>query len=173
MGYLRTALKKIKKGDMQRTKIKNLQGKLLAGTEPPTIVDYGCGLGYLSFELAKRSPRSKIFLVDIGTIKLDFALFRFKKQGFDVESIVVTKETPYPRLPQHDICLAQEVMEHLHNPLQVYAHIVDSMESGGYLYGDFSDHQDEPYHVSAHLEKLRNEIGENYNQVDTNVYRKK
>jgi 2-polyprenyl-3-methyl-5-hydroxy-6-metoxy-1,4-benzoquinol methylase len=173
MGYIRTALKKIKKGDIQRTKVRNLPGKLLAGRESPTIVDYGCGLGYLSFELAKRSPRSHIFLIDIGTIKLDFALFRFKKHGFTVEPILVTAENPYPELPPHDICIAQEVMEHLHNPLQAYTHIANSMESSGYLYGDFSDHKKELFHVSANLEKLRSEIDKNYGCMDVNVYKKK
>lgn len=56
---------------------------------------------------------------------------RFARRGLAAEVIAINEDCLYPGLPKHNICLATEVMEHLHDPLAVLARIEQAMESGG------------------------------------------
>jgi SAM-dependent methyltransferase len=139
----------------------------------PVVVDYGSGLAYISYEIAKANKASKIFLVDIKCIILEFAVFRLKRIGTDVHTIPVTKDDLYPELPSHNICIAAEVMEHLAQPLKAYDNIISSLQPGGLLYGRFQDHQPNVYHVSPELDDLRQRIAHDFEQVDQSCYRKR
>ena len=139
--------------------------------ESPVVVDYGCGLGYISFEIGKMGG-AKIYLVDIDCLTLEFAEFRFKKHGINAEVIRVSKEDLYPRLPAHNICIATEVMEHVMQPLMVYQNIYDNLGHRGILFGDFEDHQKEMFHISPDLRELVERIGEDFQAVSSLCYRK-
>jgi SAM-dependent methyltransferase len=140
---------------------------------PPVVVDYGSGLAYISYEIAGLRSDSAIFLLDVESLVLEFALFRLKKTGATVHAIPVTKENIYPELPDHNICIASEVMEHLAQPLKAYDNIFRSLRPGGLLYGRFDDHQPNMYHVSPNLCALRRRLAEDFEQVDQWCYRKK
>jgi 2-polyprenyl-3-methyl-5-hydroxy-6-metoxy-1,4-benzoquinol methylase len=140
---------------------------------PPVVIDYGCGLGYISFEIGKLQRDSKVYLVDIDTLILEFAKFRFEKHGINVETIPVTKDNLYPKLPVHNICIATEVMEHVIQPLKVYQNIYDSLEQEGILYGNFEDHKKEMFHVSPHLGELRERIATDFQPIVNLCYKKK
>ena len=101
-GYVKTLVKAVKKGDwakitsfLSRFKKRHVNGEkkiskaewLLGAYSAPTVLDYGCGIASLSFEMAKHSPQSKIILVDLDTVKLDFVEFRFKKHGISYEIV--------------------------------------------------------------------------------------
>lgn len=151
----------------------NLARSLIGKIEsPPVVVDYGCGLGYISMEIAKLNEKAKIFLLDIEGLVLEFAGFRFKKHGINVEFIPVSKSNPYPKLPRHNICLATEVMEHVCQPLKAYRNIHDAMESGGILYGNFEDHEKGIFHVSPLLKDLREKIVRDFQPVGLRCYKK-
>ncbi len=139
----------------------------------PIIVDYGCGLGYLSFELAMRDKGVNVYLLDINCLTLEFASYRFKKYGIKAEEIIVDENNIYPKLPVHDICIATEVMEHLFRPLVAYENISQSLSENGLLYGNFSDHRKEMFHVSHDLSKLRSAIERDFEQLGENLFRKK
>ncbi len=139
---------------------------------PPVVVDYGCGMGYLSFEIARQQPAAKTYLLDIDSLRLEFTEFRFKKNNFDTEVIKVTKENLYPHLPKHNICIATEVMEHIFQPLTVYENIRTAMEPGGILYGNFSDHDAGLFHVSPSLQDLREQVARDFNKIDFMTYMK-
>ena len=182
-GYIRTCIKALTSGDIEKIasflKRKMLQEKkkplvelVLDRYESPTILDYGCGLGYLSFAMAQKSPSSKVILVDLDTIKLDFTEFRFKKHGINFETVRIGIDNPYPTLPEHTVCIATDVMEHLQKPILAYEHIRDSMQAGGTLYGNFEDHNEEMFHVHPHLAELRNVITKDYVKVAPNLYKK-
>ena len=141
--------------------------------KPPVVVDYGCGMGYISFEIAKLNKTSKIFLLDIDTIILEFALFRFTKHGFEAQTIPIVKDLPaYPKLPPHNICIVMSVMEHIVNPLAAYQNIYDSLERGGIIYGNFGDTRREMFHVSSDLSQLRRRIAADFQEIGECCYKK-
>lgn len=139
----------------------------------PVIVDYGCGLGYVSFEIGLLNKNSKIYLVDIDSLVLEFAKFRFNKYGINVETIIVSKDDLYPNLPKHNLCIATDVMEHIAHPLNAYNNIYESLEKGGILYGDFDNREVMSFHISPDLGKLREKISNDFEEVDAICYRKK
>lgn len=139
---------------------------------PPVVVDYGCGLGYISFEIGKLDERSRIYLLDIDCLTLRFAEFRFRKHGISTEVVPVTKNDVYPKLPKHNICVATEVMEHLSRPLLAYQNVCDSLEPGGILHGEFHDHHGEMFHVSPDLSELRRRISEDFEAMGCIGYRR-
>ncbi len=139
---------------------------------PPLVVDYGCGLGEISFEIGKLNQNSKIYLVDIDCLTLEFAEFRFKKYGIDVEIIPVSENDLYPKLPQHNICIANDVMEHIMKPLVVYKNISIGMSGGGYLYGNFNNQRDEMFHISTNLNELREQIDKDFHKLDDRLFKK-
>ena len=139
----------------------------------PVVIDYGCGLAYDSFRIGKEVEGARIVLVDVDTIMNDFVEFRFRKHGIDFETIKVTSDNFYPSLPPHDVCIADEVMEHLKEPLRVLANIRRAVKPGGALYGDYDDHCAELYHLYTDLEFFRKELFQDYKQVANKLYVKK
>ena len=139
---------------------------------PRAIVDYGSGGGYRSFKLAQKYPGTRVTLVDIDSISLDFTAWRFKKHGIPTEVIRVTSERVYPALPAHDVCIANEVMEHLHRPTAAFNNIDEALRPGGILCGNFDDHGRELFHVSADLGALRERLRKGYEPIAPHIYRK-
>lgn len=131
----------------------------------PVIVDYGCGIAQISFEIAKMS-KAKVYLLDLDTIILDFDKFRFKKYGFDFETIVVRENNFYPSLPVHNICICSEVLEHLPEPIRAFDNILKSLERGGLLYGQYYNYSKEFFHVSPDLSEIIKQIPEKFNSLD-------
>ncbi len=140
--------------------------------ETPIVVDYGSGLAYISYEIAKANKDTKIFLVDIDCLVQEFAVFRLKKIGADVQTIAVTETNLYPVPPDHNICIASEVMEHIAQPLVAYENICHAMHVGGILYGGFEDHQPNMFHISPDLGQLRERISRDFGKLNYRCYRK-
>lgn len=138
----------------------------------PVVVDYGCGLAYVSFEIARLEKDAKIYLLDVDCLHLEFIEHRFRKYGFDIGVMRVTNNDLYPKLPKHNICIATEVMEHVFEPLTVYQNIHESMEDGGILYGNFEDHEKGLFHISPDLHGLRERISGDFEKVGVLCYRK-
>jgi len=169
--FLRKKLLNKQNGQSEYATIANYLVEQVPGT--PVVVDYGCGLGYLSFEIGKLNRDSKIYLVDIDCLTLAFAEFRFKKYGMNVEIIPVSKTNLYPKLPKHTICIATEVMEHVMRPLTAYQNIYDRLPQGGLLYGNFNEHSQQMFHVSPDLSMLRERIYKDFHQINVLCYKKK
>ncbi len=144
-----------------------------AVNETPIVVDYGSGLAYISYEIAKANTDAKIFLVDIDCLVQEFAVFRLKKIGADVRPISVTKTNLYPELPPHNICIASEVMEHVAQPLKVYDNILKALQVGGAVYGDFDDHPRNMWHISTDLSQIRQRIAEDFQVLEHRCYKKR
>jgi len=138
----------------------------------PVIVDYGCGMAHLSSAMVRQNPEAKVYLVDINSLILEFTEYRFRKYKYNFEVITITKDNLYPSLPAHTICLANEVMEHVFEPLTVYDNIHASLASGGLLWGNFADHEKGLLHVSPDLSALRKKIGMHFDMIDTKLYKK-
>lgn len=144
----------------------------LIGDNPITIIDYGCGLGYIPMALYAILPDTAIHLVDIDGMVLDFATWRYHKYGVPYSAIRVRPENPYPELPPHNVCLALESMEHLLEPLTAYKNINAAMDVGGLLIGDFGDHTRQLFHVSTDLRSLREAIARDYVRRQPKIFEK-
>lgn len=139
----------------------------------PVIIDYGCGLAELSLRIAKEVPGSRFILVDIDSIMSEFTEYRFKKQNVPFETIKISSSNFYPPLPPHHVCIADEVMEHLPEPMNVLTNITNSLEKGGILYGDYSDHCEELFHTHTSLRFFREELSKDFDKIGNKTYLKR
>lgn len=178
--YAKKQLGLLPKHSLEPTSTPELAQYLLAklGKNPESIVDYGCGPAYTSFEIARvirdsGSTPPTIVLVDIPSLVSDFVLFRFNKHGLNTKFIPITIDDIYPRLPEHDMCLITEVMEHVKKPLKVFDNINTSLTPEGIIFGNFEDHEPHLLHVSHDLSELRNKLRENgYLKMSEIIYKK-
>jgi len=157
----------------ENSKVKELAKKIITYVDNPIVLDYGCGLGCVTNKICEIKPDTKVFLLDINCLSLDFAEYRFQDNGFNVTKIPVDVQNIYPTLPMHNICIATEVMEHVKNPLLAFKNINDSMVQGGILYGNFKNHTKELFHVSCDLKELRTEIDKYFDNIGKWTYIKK
>jgi hypothetical protein len=124
----------------------------------------------MSLELCRKNPQTRVHLVDIDSLPLSFAVYRFIKHRIGYAVIGVSAERPYPALPVHNVCLARDVMEHVHRPEIVCAGILKSLSSRGLLYGNFADHRREPFHVCPNLGVVRDLVTRNFKSLGGYFY---
>ena len=140
--------------------------------KPLTIIDYGCGLGYLSRVTYSLKSNSKIFFIDIDSLFFDFLKYISKEDGINFESIEIDKNLIYPNLPNHNVCIAMEVIEHTIDPVKIIKNIAKSIDNGGVLYGNFKDHNKDYFHVSYNLKEIRLVLLKYFNIVEKNMYKR-
>ncbi|MBX9765497.1 class I SAM-dependent methyltransferase [Patescibacteria group bacterium] len=142
------------------------------------IVDYGCGPAYISYYLARKIREQKgyapeVHVVDFDTLVLDFVKFRFAKAGIPLSVATVQAGSMYPQLPEHDVCIASEVLEHVVDPVTVIRNISSTLQTNGLLYGNYNDHAHHAFHVSPDLSLVRKFIQENgFIQVHPLLFKK-
>lgn len=126
------------------------------------IIDYGCGLAQTSRSLAlylkQRGIAVRLFLVDLPTIRKDFLLWLGKQTDIKTIFFDVTVTTPIPDLPNCDICIATEFLEHVYEPLKYFQRMHNALKNNGLFITNISDHQKEFMHVTPNLIDVRNEI---------------
>lgn len=149
----------------------------LASRKDVGIVDYGCGLAQGSIDLAERlqakGVRVRLALVDIPTVMTEFLKWMTAKLGLSAEFIDCDERQPYPAFPPCHLCIANEVFEHIHEPLKAFENVDAALQPGGYLYAEISDHTVEFFHVSPSLGELRARLRDRgYAKVGATVYRK-
>ena len=141
-------------------------------SKPVTVIDYGCGLGYVPWAMHAQHEDCQIYLVDMDAGVLDFAAWRFTRHGIPHTAIPVTARDPYPAMPPHNVCLAVESMEHIREPVRAFTNIHAAMEMGGLLAGNFKDHGAQFLHISTDLSGLRAAVNAHYVAVNPKIYRK-
>lgn len=128
------------------------------------IVDYGCGLAQSSRSLANylknKGIETRLFLVDIPTIRKEFLLWLGEESDIETKFLDCTANSPSPELPSCDICIATEFFEHVYEPLNYFENIHSVLRKEGLLVTNISDHMKEFMHVSPNLQSLRNRIHE-------------
>ncbi|MBN1126424.1 MAG: methyltransferase domain-containing protein [Sedimentisphaerales bacterium] len=141
--------------------------------QEPVVLDYGCGLGYISYEMVRQNQQTRVVLLDVDSLMLDFTVYRFQIIHADLDVVRVTPECVYPPVPPHNICILREVLEHVHQPLRVCQAITKALAPGGILFGHFEDHIRNMYHVSPELNQIRQWLAAHFETISDGCFRKR
>lgn len=141
---------------------------------PETIMDYGCGAGLWSYELARAGGNKPIvYLLDIPGISRDFAKWRLEKIGCRVDTIDVTDKQPNPwPIPIVDVCVVWSVLEHLLNPTEATKNIMSSIRPNGLIYAFLGAWKPEALHVNSRSEEIRKLILTKYKDMGSWFYKR-
>lgn len=114
-----------------------------------SVLEYGCGIAPVSAWLADRTCRSRpgtspyvldrfVFtLVDLPSPALNYAAWRMKRRTAMTKLLVPGLGDDLPYLPQQDVIVCLEVLEHVPNPATVLRYLVSRLKSGGTLFVNF------------------------------------
>jgi malonyl-CoA O-methyltransferase len=97
--------------------------------EPSSILDLGCGTGYLTGLLAKRFPRAQITAVDFAPAMLELARKRVPSARFLARDI----EELEPEPGCYDLIVSNATIQWLTEPEMTLAHLVESLAPKGEL----------------------------------------
>ena len=114
------------------------------------VLDYGCGISDIGLFFA--SFGAKVTICDLDNKRFDFTISRFKKRGFNPETIKITDTEVYPELPESkfDLIIATELFEHVRDPFKILKNFTKALNSGGYLFdsmGGKFERDDRPHHL--------------------------
>ena len=102
-----------------------------------TILDYGCGTGFVSQTLSKMMrPEDRLICCDISQNMLDVCAQKNAEQDLQCEQrfIKITGEAPYlPESVTPDVICANSVLHHLPDPYATLKSLIKSIRPGGYL----------------------------------------
>ncbi len=93
----------------------------VAGLNPATITEFGGGFGSLSRNLASRCPRAAIKVVEPFASKLALALSE------DIPNLEYCDTLP----EASDVVIAQDVLEHITDPLGQFSDLLNALPVGG------------------------------------------
>jgi hypothetical protein len=114
----------------------------------------------LALFLKERGKSPELFLADIPTFRRDFLKWFCQQLGLSATFADCTVDHPIPPLPACDIFIANEVFEHLHDPLKYLAAFDHAINPAGYLLANLGDHEPEYFHVSLDLSPVRQRLKE-------------
>jgi SAM-dependent methyltransferase len=134
----------------------------LAGRGDISIVDFGCGLAQNSISLAralKRQGKSvRLHLADVSRLQLEFLQWFCAREGLAAETFHCSTRTPFPPFTGVDVVFAEEVLEHVHDPV-AYVEALERMTApDGFFLADVNQHEDEFMHVSPDLNPAREKL---------------
>lgn len=99
--------------------------------EPVSIVDFGCGIGFLGELLLPLLPKGSTYTgIDIGGKLLEEAQNRFKNTGYETYFIEADL-TEYVPKEKYDIAICQTVLQHITEPIRVLEKMKDSVKTNG------------------------------------------
>jgi malonyl-CoA O-methyltransferase len=97
--------------------------------EPSSILDLGCGTGYLTELLGKRFPQARITAVDFAPAMIEHARRRVPDAHFLVRDI----EELEPELENYDLIVSNATIQWLTEPEQTLARLAGSLSRAGEL----------------------------------------
>jgi len=128
----------------------------------PVIVDFGCGLAQISITLAlhcrDQGGSPQLFLADLPTPQLDFLRWYCLRLQLPATFAPCAADGPLPEFPAADVCIANEVFEHVHDPMRPLLALQQAARPGGLLLTNLADHSEEFLHVSPRLSPLRERL---------------
>jgi len=92
------------------------------------ILDYGAGIGDLCIELCRKGLN--VDHADVSGRTFEFAKWLFKKKGYNIKMIDLTKEK---LSKDYDTILCLDVIEHVHNPKMLLQELSDHLKNNGNL----------------------------------------
>jgi SAM-dependent methyltransferase len=126
------------------------------------IIDFGCGLAQNSFSLARRlRERGKsvsLFLADVLRLQLEFLEWFGDREGLPTTCTLCTASEPVPSFPAADVLIAEEVLEHVHNPVRYVEELDHLLKPGGLFIANVRKHDAGFMHVSPDLGKARSRL---------------
>ncbi|MDF2672630.1 MAG: Methyltransferase type 12 [Clostridiales bacterium] len=124
-------LKKSRKAWWNNDYIEFLIEKVWKIKEPVSIVDFGCGIGFLGELLMPLLPAGSIYTgIDIGDKLLEEAERRFQQTGFSTRFIHADLNE-YISKEKYDIAICQTVLQHIPNPIKILEKMKDSVKQNG------------------------------------------
>ncbi|HEY5160231.1 MAG TPA: malonyl-ACP O-methyltransferase BioC [Gaiellaceae bacterium] len=95
--------------------------------EPSSILDLGCGTGYLTELLSKRFPQAQIVAVDFAPAMIE----RARKRVPGARFLICDIEELEPEPGSYDLIASNATVQWLTEPEQTLARLVDSLSAAG------------------------------------------
>lgn len=112
-------LKKSRRNWWNNDYIEFLIEKVWKITEPVSIVDFGCGIGFLGELLLPILPKGSVYTgIDIGDKLLKEGKRRFKNTEYETYFIQADLNE-YKAKEKYDIAICQTVLQHIPNPVKI------------------------------------------------------
>lgn len=100
-------------------------------TEPVSIIDFGCGIGFLGELLLPLLPDGSVYTgIDIGDKLLEEAKRRFDKTGYETHFIEADLNEYIPK-KKYDIAICETVLQHIPNPIKILEKMKNSVKTNG------------------------------------------
>lgn len=101
--------------------------KIIGDEKFKTMLDVGCHSGKFTHELSKKTPKTKIYGIDISKEAINYAKKSYKNISFKVAE---AKKLPFKNA-SFDLVTCLEVMEHIEKPNLVLKEIKRVIEDNG------------------------------------------
>lgn len=100
-------------------------------TKPVSIIDFGCGIGFLGELLLPILPKGSTYTgIDIGDKLLNYAKKRFQTTEYET-FFEVCDLTEYAPEKKYDIAICQTVLQHIPNPISILEKMKASVKPQG------------------------------------------
>lgn len=100
-------------------------------TEPVSIVDFGCGIGFLGELLLPILPSGSTYTgIDIADKLLQQAKSRFEDTGYETY-FIESDLNDYVPTEMYDIAICQTVLQHIPNPINILEKMKKSVKPNG------------------------------------------
>jgi len=104
-------------------------------TEPVSIIDFGCGIGFLGKSLLPMLPVGSTYTgIDIGDKLLEEAKRDFQNTNYQVE-FICSDLIEFVAKEKYDIAICQTVLQHIPDPLSILEKMKSAVKDGGLVIG--------------------------------------
>lgn len=109
--------------DSESVRHRNLIADWVAAQKPNLVIDFGGGYGSLARKISQRCPDTRVAIVEPHPTKLA------KRLTLEYPKLFFISELPQTA----DVVIAQDVLEHVPDPLAICAKLLQTTREGGFL----------------------------------------
>lgn len=111
--------------------MKFLIDKVWKITEPVSLVDFGCGIGFVGELMLPLLPAGSSYTgIDIGDKLLEIAKQKFENTGYDT-CFIASDLNEYVPTKHYDIAICQTVLQHIPEPIRILKKMKDAVKPDG------------------------------------------
>ena len=136
-----TTLDSIRKDHLQRY---SFVSNIIEQNQALTLIDAACGVGYGSYLLAENSGVTEIYSYDISKDALEHALQNFNNPKINYSQLDLENNS-FDSMPQCDLFISFETIEHLKDADTFIAKIAKQTKSGGLFIGSTPNQEVMPF----------------------------